>query len=359
MKISCIVLLLALGVYARVDDIAKLEETHFGKMLLRTVAVQLSVSNDRVDEVVDILEELKKTIQREQEDHDRSHEEAQIRFQESIDKYNSIIDNAQIDYDDAISKISEFTPKRDQAEQDLKNERIRLQGLKDEKKRQIEKREQEHQQFLDRQKEFDDSIGAAQRAIELVSQLSTENSSFLQMPVLVQIVKDLPAVRSVAPSYAALLRVLVQLSTSKHANSETVAKCLKLIGDLKAKLEANKQQAIDDEETAQENHDEYIRQLNLSIDDSSAKITELETDYANYKQIVSDNELKRDTSLRTIEDNTKLRDDVIKQKEDEQENYDKETARRNKEISIVDEAVTLLEERLGDMSEYVGKRISE
>lgn len=327
-KVSCIVLVLALAAYARVDDIAKLEATHFGKTILSTVAVQLSVTEGRVDEVVEVLTELKGSIQRDQDAHDVRHANDQAEFQKQIDKYTEIINKAQQDHDDAVSAINEFTPKRDQAEKDLDAEKQLLKKLEKDLEDELADRKRKHEAHLKRQEEFDASIATTVTALELLLKLNTSEANFLQMPVLVQIVKDLPTMRNVAPSYAALLRVLVQLSTSKHASSETVNKALALIEKLKSNLETSKQNDLDDEKVALEAHEAYTKSLRESITTSSQRVTELDIQYNDYKQKVEENTRKRDENAKIVKDNTELKEDVEEQKRVEQQDYENETARR-------------------------------
>jgi tetratricopeptide (TPR) repeat protein len=323
-KVSCIALILALGAYARFDDIAELEATNFGKTILSTVAVQLSVTEGRVDEIVDSLNKIKEKIVKDQEAHDGRHIKDQADFDSQINALTKIIDDAQKNYDDAVNAIAEFTPKRDQAEKDLDDEQKNLKQLKKDRDDEIEDRRIKYEAHLKRQEDYKKSIDSTDKALGLLSNLN----NFLQMPVLVEIVKDLPTMRSVSPSHAALLRVLVQLSTSKHANPETVKKALGLIAKLKSSLETSKQTDLDDDIRAKQLHDELIDQYDISIRNSSTRVTDLETQYADYKRIVQENIKKRDDNQKTVEDNTKLRDDVKKQKKVEQDNYDSETARR-------------------------------
>lgn len=321
-KVSCIALILALGAYARFEDIAELEATSFGKTILSTVAVQLSVSEGRVDEVIELLYTLKGNIQKDQESHDERHDKDQAAFQKKIDDYTTIINNAQKDYDDAVTAIQEFTPKRDQAEKDLDAEKERLEKLKQDRDDEIADRKKKYEEHLKRQEDFNTSIATTDKALTLLA------NNFLQMPVLVEIVKDLPNMRNVSPSHAALLRVLVQLSTSKHADPAIVEKAKNLIAQLKLSLENRKQTDLDDDEEALGIHKTLIGQLDEAITASSEEVTKLEIDYEDYKQKVETNIQKRDDNEKTVKDNTKLRADVVEEKRVEQEDYDLKTARR-------------------------------
>jgi len=167
------------------------------------------------------------------------------------------------------------------------------------------------------------------------------------------------SVRRVAPSHAALLRVLVQISTSKHADSNLVARCLQLIQKLKDSLVASKQLDADNEAAAQKAYDQYIEEVTKSIADTRSRIADLEVALADYRYRVSDAESRRDDAEYRLEANTVLRDDREAARQAEDAEYKQQTERRYGEISIVDEAVELLENRLGDMSDYVSGRVDE
>lgn len=326
MKFGYIVLLLASAAWARTDDIAKLERTSFGKVLLNTVAIQLSM-NSQVGKVIGLLEELKAGLLDEQEDHQQRHDAYQADALAAIADYNAKIDQANADLSAANQDIETYTPLLAKSAQDLADARAHLADLEGDKAEEIAKRQQEREEFERRVQEHNAALAAADQATGLVLGLNSQEV-FLQKPVLAQIASQMKSVRHIAPSHAALLKVLVQISTSKHASQELVDKCLALIQKLRASLEASKKLDADSEAATQAAFDAFIVEVNKNIATTQGRIADLEVQVADYWYRVSDAESRKFDAQQRLESNTLLRDDREAARVTEQADFDTQTARR-------------------------------
>jgi hypothetical protein len=326
MKFGYIVLLLASAAWARTDDIAKLERTSFGKVLLNTVAIQLSM-NSQVGKVIGLLQDLKVGLQEEQAEHQERHDKYQREALAAIAEYDFEISKANSDLASAVKDLETYIPLRDQAIQDLLDAKAHLASLEDDKADAIAQRKIERQEFEIRVAEHDAALEAADEAAELVSKLNS-NQAVLQKPVLAQIASQMKSVRHVAPSHAALLKVLVQISTSKHASADLVQSCLGLIEKLRASLEASKKKDADNEAATQAAFDAYIVEVDKNIADTEAKIADLEVLSADYKNRVIDAQLRKKDAEERIATNTELRNDREFARVVEDQEYNAQTARR-------------------------------
>jgi len=326
MNFGYIVLLLASAAWARTDDIAKLERTSFGKVLLNTVAIQLSM-NSQVAKVIGLLQELKAGLQEEQADHQRRHDAYQGEALAAIAQYDAEVAQATSDLISAVQDLETYIPLRDKAFQDLFDSQVHLASLQQDKASAIAQRKHEREEFEVRVVEHDAAIAAADQATELVLNLETEEV-FLQKPVLAQIASQMKAVRHVAPSHASLLKVLVQISTSKHASPELVSKSLGLIAKLRASLVASKELDAVNEAATQAAFDAYIVEVNNSIAATELEIANLEVLSADYSYRVSDAESRKVDAEGRIALYTQLRNDREAARVLEEEEFKAQTARR-------------------------------
>lgn len=326
MKFGYIVLLLASAAWARTDDIAKLERTSFGKVLLNTVAIQLSM-NSQVSKVVGLLGDLKQGLLDEQADHQKRHDQYQEEALAAIAGYNANIAQADADLSAANQDLETYVPLLEKAVQDLADANDHLFDLEQDKGDAIYQREREREEFETRVVEHDAALAAADQAAGLVSGLNSQEV-FLQKPVLAQIASQMKSVRHVAPSHAALLKVLVQISTSKHASKDLVEKCLALIQKLRASLEASKKQDADSEAATQAAFDAFIVEVDNNIAATEARIAALEVLGADYLNRVTDAKARKEDAEKRLENNIKLRDDREAARKAEEADFNAQTARR-------------------------------
>jgi ABC-type transporter Mla subunit MlaD len=161
------------------------------------------------------------------------------------------------------------------------------------------------------------------------------------------------AVRKIAPSFAPILKTLIQLAASPQADQSKVGKILELIDGLKANLEDSLNLEHANEASAIATYNALILVLDAVIADLKGDIARLETDLAFYTAAVKDAEMRLDDSNRRITENTNLWNEKNAICEAYYAHYAAETERRDEERAVCKEAAELLEESFKDTSDHV------
>jgi flagellar biosynthesis chaperone FliJ len=337
-------------------DLTHIKSTAFGKQLLDTVALQLTTTG-AIDKVLALLQELDDSLVQEQEEADAVHEEYQRQCNQTISQYEELLAVAKSDFNQAVSDISLYEPLIEQTKAEIEGLEKQLQDTIDTKDKATAQREQEREVYKQKMIDHDEAIDACDQATQLVLQLKTSGSSFLQQPMMLEIGTHVAAVRKIAPAYAALFKALIQMSTSTTADQEMVVRLINLIDKLKQSFLDSKDLETENEDAAEAAYVELIDQLNATITALEGEIGTKKNDLASYEYKVEEAySLKADAEKR-VDTFTTLLEQVREMCRLEQVKYDDDTAARQEERDIVAEVIELIETRLTDLSEYVTEKI--
>lgn len=354
MKLPFLFCLLATAILATSADFKTLKRTDFGKKLLASIELQLSMEGP-VDKILDLLKELDAGLVEEQAGHDDRHADFQSVCEASLNEYTTQIDRAETDQQQAVSELITLNPAISEAEHELKHALDQKAATEDRKGKSIEQREQEHEIFLERREEHLTAISACNLATEQVLQL--KSSSFLQKPALIQLNSHLLAVKRAAPAYGGLFRLLLQVASDPQADQDMVVRLLTLIDKLRASFASSLSIENENEATAQQAHEDLVASLDSTITNLTGLVGELQAELRSLRFQKDDSENRKADAEQRIDNFTGLYIQKKTQCDSEQADYDSETARRHTERGTIEEASTMISDRLSGMSDYVSSKV--
>ena len=352
--------MLLCGIAFASTSMASIEHSDFGKALSDSVQLQLKLEGG-VDLVISMIADLKDDIQAEQDQHDADFADKTAECDAALTLYQNNIDQATADIAQATSDLATWRPEREQTEASLAENRANLEDTEREKAQAESDRVLAIEDYNTKVYENELAIKACDDAVTLVRDYyATENltGTFLQKrQVLVQVTSHVQAVRRVAPSFAPILKTLVQLSAGPQADQDKIVKVVNLIEDLRAKLQDSLQKEHDDEKQAAADYAELIAALTATINDLKSTINSLEIKLEDLNMKIEDAEDRLADAEGRLEANTTLFNDKNDECNAYYANYESETARRTDEMDTCQECVDLLDERFADKSDYVMSKV--
>ena len=350
---KAIAILCLLSVSFGASSLESIQRNEFGRHLFDTIQLQLSLKGG-VDDVIRLIERLRDSIVDEQGSADTAHGDFQESCTTTINEHNDEIANQEAKVIDADILINDLGPKLTEAEDNKVTAEADLETKTGERDAADARRQEESELHAEAIGEYDAAIAACEEAITLV----TENllaTGFLQTdarsPVMIQMTKHAAAIRKVAPSYAGLIKALVQLSSDDniHSDQSMISRLIDLIERLKQSLINAKAKDIENEATLQADYETEMEALDAVIEGLEDTIDTLTTNINTWGPQVADAEVAKAAAEAIINTTTTLLNDKITECNAEQESYDTETARRNDERDICQEAIDLL------VTEFTGK----
>ena len=358
MKVLGIMLLC--GIAFASTSMASIEHSDFGHALSDAIQLQLKLEGG-VDLVIGMIADLKDDVQAEQDQHDADLAAKQDECDAALTLYQSRIDQANADIDQATSDLATWRPELAQAEADLAENQANLASTEQEKAQAESDRVVAIEEYKVRVAENEAAIKACDDAVTLVKDYyagSALEGTFLQKrSVLVQVTSHVQAVRRVAPSFAPILKTLVQLSAAPQADSDKIVKVVNLIEDLRAKLVDSLNGEHEAEAKAKADYEALIAALTATIADLKATINGLEMKIEDLEAKIADGEDRLADGEARLELNTTLYNDKDEECEAYYADHVAQTARRADEMDTCQEAVDLLEERFADKSDYVMSKV--
>jgi chromosome segregation ATPase len=354
MKSAFLLCLLASVAFGTTYDLSSLKRTDFGKKLFASIELQLSMEGP-VSKVLELLQELDDGLVQEQADHDDRHESYQGECDSTLTEYSNEIDQAEADKSQAESELSVLVPAIAETEKELAEAEYQLEVTVASKEAAIERRSDEHEAYLVRVQEHNDAIEACDLATEQTLEL--RSSSFLQKPAMLQLSTHLKAIKRVAPGYGGLFKLLLQVAADPQANQEMVTRLINLISKLRASFVSSAELEFDNEAAAQQAHDDLVASLDSTITELTGRIGSLEVELTSLEAQKADSEERKADAEDRIESFTELFEQKKAQCDAEQADYESESERRSSERDTIEEAATLIQNRLGDMSEYVSGKV--
>lgn len=354
MRSAFLLCLLVSVAFGSTLDLTSLKRTDFGKKLLASIELQMSMEGP-VDKVLELLQQLDDGLVQEQAEHDERHEAFQEDCASTLANYQGELDQAKADKTEAASQLSVLLPQIAETKRELADAESSLESTIDAKNAAIERRQEEHEDYLVRVQEHADAISACDLATEQVLEL--RSSSFLQKPALLQLNTHLQAVKRVAPAYGGLFKLLLQVAADPQANQELVTKLINLISKLRASFVSSLELENENEDSAQQAHDELVESLDNTILELTDRISSLKLELTSLTAQKDDAEVRKADAEERIETFTELYNQKKEQCDSEQANYESETERRASERDTIEEAADLIESRLGGMSDYVSSKV--
>ena len=339
---------------------ASLEHSDFGKALSDSIQLQMKLEGG-VDLVISMIDDLKNDIQGEQDDHDAAFAAKTEECNTALTTYQNNIDQATADIKQAESDLAAWVPERDQTIADLNEASANLEDSEAEKRQAESDRAAAIEDYNQKVFENEAAIKACDDAVVLVRDYYAQDSltgTFLQKrQVLVQVTSHVQAVRRVAPSFAPILKSLVQLSAGPQADQDKIKKVIGLIEDLRAKLEESLATEHADEQKAAADHAEFMEAINALINQLKTTINDLSIKLEDLNMKIEDAENRLADANGRFEANTTLWNDKNDECNAYYADYESESARRTDEMDTCQEAVDLLEERFADKSDYVMSKV--
>jgi len=235
----------------------------------------------------------------------------------------------------------------------------KLAGLKAEKERAKNQRDEEHETWATYDAEYEDSISAVYEAIEIVKDLqySTKGSELIQIrltDIQARIAKSMSKYQNnlYGPSVAAL----AQIATS--ADQSTVARIIELLEALADDLTVASQEDTDSENQKQADWEQYDSDLDAAIADTERLLESLYSKKASLELSISTAEENLANAQKSKAENEALLDELTNQCAAWKIAYIRTTQERSEELESVDQVTELVTEELVGMEGYLNERVN-
>lgn len=310
------------------EVLVELDQKPMGNALLSTVHLQLEADTP-VEEILELLESIALDLQQQQEQADIKHNNDVDYCREMTEFYQANIDDAKNSINYNTDALQRDRPALVDVNTEISNTEGQLAAHKDSREKAKERREQDHELFLEYNEEFEDSVSACDEAIEIVRDLKYEQKSTniiaIQLEnIQTRITKSMSQhQRSLyGPSIAALVQVAVK------ADQNTVDRIIELLTDLRDDLalaQDEDKKAEDSAQAAWEQYDidiaETIQKTQDALDRLNQEKSRLQDSIKLAEELLAQAEEKK-------ANNEVLLDNQNKQCNDWEEIYKRETKER-------------------------------
>lgn len=310
------------------EVLVELDQKPMGNALLSTVHLQLEADTP-VEEILELLESIALDLQQQQEQADIKHNNDVDYCREMTEFYQANIDDAKNSINYNTDALQRDRPALVDVNTEISNTEGQLAAHKDSREKAKERREQDHELFLEYNEEFEDSVSACDEAIEIVRDLKYEQKSTniiaIQLEnIQTRITKSMSQhQRSLyGPSIAALVQVAVK------ADQNTVDRIIELLTDLRDDLalaQEEDKKAEDSAQAAWEQYDidiaETIQKTQDALDRLNQEKSRLQDSIKLAEELLAQAEEKK-------ANNEVLLDNQNKQCNDWEEIYKRETKER-------------------------------
>jgi hypothetical protein len=344
--------------------LAMIDQHKYGNFLLDVVALQVQTGGG-IDTIIELIDEIIADI-------DAQQATAEEQNQNNTDLCDTQTEQLTNDIKDAQSKIDEATydlaenlrPKRQsliEARDDLDS---RLAENRANKESAGAERESDHSTYLERARDYSDSIASCDEALRLLAQLKNEPEGSTDLMQTRAVSKAMETVAShykrmhAHSSFGPMIDALVDLSTSQNfANQETLAECIRLIEELRQELIDGQRDEKMWEDQAQSSHEAYIDSLDneyqtMAEENSKVGLEIVETD----EQIASrEDEVQTQTSAR--DSSSASLTELEAWCSTVSSNFEVESADRSDELEILAAVRVIFVDLNSDMEDYMRERV--
>ena len=341
---------------ANLAEVKELRSTAYGNSLIETISLTLQ-NNGKVEEVDKLLNELLFKLNVDQENAttewnstEKTLKEKEKRLEEEIAAHDRTI----------VSKTAERKEnetKRDQAEKNIQQYQEQRAHNDAGLAANEENRRNDEKVYNESTRDHNDIINAIKQVIEELNKLRGSISGKSKPEHVDEISQETRDRAALQKSFVQITRdevesmLLVEMATS--ADQDALNKLITLLESL---LEASKKSLNEDHnhnENSKANYETLKATLEADNKSLDSAIKDQTTNFNTYKDKVTalNAEIVSETNLR--DSKTKEREETIKERQNKEAQYKRDTEERNKEREVIKRLQGIVNDRLASMSKFL------
>jgi len=330
-----------LGILAELQNI---DNTDFGKKLLDTISLQLK-NKSPLSDISKLLSEIRSELVHQQEKSDAEEGQAARECHKQIRNYNSRIDKATNEINEAIVNIANH--KRNiasfETQQKSYEAQIKLLGEKEVQFR--EARKKDEADFANRIAQQKAVVTALEQITPELEHLKPHGNVHAALVELAKIGRSNPI--------GALLQVAMTLDPG------ALQRVIQHLNKLKESVAASIEDDIKAEADAKRNFDKMIGEFRDERTNLENSLTQVKQQLEAEKQQLHTQEVRLADNQKELKTATEGKTKTIKMCDERKARYNTEKAARAKEIGIVEKVLQIIASRLDNMQDYITKRVNK
>eukprot|EP00359_Climacostomum_virens_P002426 CAMPEP_0204918944 /NCGR_PEP_ID=MMETSP1397-20131031/16540_1 /ASSEMBLY_ACC=CAM_ASM_000891 /TAXON_ID=49980 /ORGANISM="Climacostomum Climacostomum virens, Strain Stock W-24" /LENGTH=344 /DNA_ID=CAMNT_0052092475 /DNA_START=64 /DNA_END=1098 /DNA_ORIENTATION=+ len=335
----------------------QLDAKPMGNALLSLVQMHMQAGG-ALDELVILLGEMRDALLKQGEEDDALWKKQNQTCTENIETFSTELDDAENQIETSTESLESLRPSLEEVQNEIETNKKDLKTYEDEQSESSSKRQAEHETWEKNDADYSDAIAAVEEAIALMKQLKTDDdTSFVQIGLKnleTRIQRGLHASSRVL--FGAAVTSLAEMATT--ADQALVAKIIGLLDEIRRALLESQEEDRDNEDIAQEQYDEYNKNLQDEIDSLKTRISEQETIETQLKEKIELEEDTLDAARVKQETYSKLLSDQEAQCDAWKSTYDTNSANRSGELDILNQVIQIVDERIVTMEGYLNERVN-
>lgn len=355
-KFATLLISLAL---ASIEEIKDLEKSEFGKSLIETVQLQMSL-NGSDDKLKESLENLKTKISQEHQNSEEDYESFKADCQVALKTFNENAMNAGTNKMNAFAGMKRFEMmSHNSQEQIIKSKQSRDSTL-DEKQKLQSLKAQGDESFERRINDYKAAVEACEKSVGLISELniSGETMSFLEVDRVEtsQLKQHLDTINKVESGMKKMLTNMLQTASKSSGESKFVTKVIVIINKLRRSFESSIEDLHKSHEQTQEKYSSLLSILDSKILNLSGEIEILESAYSSSNAKLQETKQGLASADQHIEEikNLKLQKESLC--ESRKQEYHSGSEKRKDELEKVNKVLNMIDDQFEDFTSYIEMR---
>jgi len=330
-----------LGILAELQTI---DNTDFGKKLLDTISLQLK-NKSPLSDISKLLSDIRSELLNQQEKADAQEGQAARDCAKGIRNYNSRIDKATNEINEAIVSIAGYKRQISSLETQKTSyeAQIKLLGEKEVQFREARKKDQAD--FTNRVAQQRAVVAALEQITPELEHLKPHGNVHAALVELAKIGRTNPI--------GALLQVAMTLDPG------ALQRVIQHLNKLKESVAASIEDDIKAEAEAKRNFDKMIGEFNEERSNLENSLTQTKQELETAKQNLHNQQVRLKNNQKELKIATKGKQQLIQQCDERKARYNSEKAARAKEIKIVEKVLQIIASRLENMQDYISKRVNK
>lgn len=246
MKITAFILIISLlgQAFSTKTEFLSLERSKLGRTLIDTIQIHLE-SEEPVETLVTMLNDMATTLEADQEEADTKHSEFQEKCQIDVSYYNTEIAESTNRINAANADIESLSPELTTIKQSLADTQANLDSLQEQLQSAQAQRDNEAEEYALKIEEHENALTIIHEAQSLFQDLVSETAaSFLQKKttVFAEVHNNIKSsIKRVRSGYQGIFKLLAQIvqKAPAQADQDIVNKILDLLKKIKENIEAS------------------------------------------------------------------------------------------------------------------------
>ena len=339
-----------------ISALNELDNNHFGNALMSAIAVHLA-TNAPVDDIITLLNQLKSSLQQDQEDANMRNSTEQQQCEKMLNDFMNNVEynNDQMEIEENFKASNEGLLSRAQ-----KNYNQILDDLNENSERYDDyerSRTKQHETFLQKSHDYGEALDALDEANSLLEHLKS-GSTLIQMKKKLEKVKEKLTQHHLLHStlYNPLINSLTEIAM--NADQDSVKKILVLLIELRGSLSESKRDLEDFEQKQVDDWEKIKGDLQNEKKNLISKKDDAEDELENFKRLIQFAEEKVQSHTSEYETNRALYDNAQAYCDKKGSDYVQNSEGRKNELHILDRLFVNFNEKIGNLKDYLKNRIN-